>query len=599
MKHPLRRNRKLFVNLFAPIIKRLSKFPFIHSIRLRYLTSYLIALIIGISLPIQYIIEQTDSILNERAMNAVNNSLNQIANRIDNQISLTESLVYQVVYNNTIREITAHVWNSNDTEERLKQLDDYYYLYDYLPLIKNVSGISNLCIYMTNHPFYIVDQTYIFNESILTGLPVYEKISTIPGGHTWFSRSSCEASFIMGISLSVSRGQINCGYVEAQFDLSSIEKEITETLYNDQYIALMDSENNIIMEAGYQEYVQAVDISSKTSDYYFEYYYGNEKTIMMTFPLSIEGWTLITVIPYKSITSEWAATRLIILLLIFLLVSASIIVSIILSNLFMGRIVRLKNIMENYSIESHSLYLDKPARGDELSLIENTFKQTTIRLNNTLQALYQVKIDKKVFEMKVLQSQINSHFLYNTLDSINWMAFVQGNTDVSNMVSALGRFYRLGLSSGQNIITIHDEIEITKAYLYIQRIRFHEHLVVNYSIPEDIFNYSTIKLILQPVVENSIVHGMSDFNDRIGTLDIHGYIEKGAIIFIIRDNGHGFMVDEYYLPDITKQGNGFGLSNIKERLKLHFGDETSVSVKSAPGQGTEVVLKWPARRFEE
>jgi two-component system sensor histidine kinase YesM len=203
---------------------------------------------------------------------------------------------------------------------------------------------------------------------------------------------------------------------------------------------------------------------------------------------------------------------------------------------------------------------------------------------------------KRKSEINALQAQINPHFLYNTLDSIVWMAEHEKNGDVITMVTALAKLFRISISKGKNIITVQEELEHVKNYLIIQTKRYKSKFKFEIEAQEDILNYKTLKLILQPIVENSIYHGIEYMVDE-GFIKISVGVIDGKLLFQVRDNGLGMAPEtcKYLLVQETKSksGSGVGVKNVHERIQLSYGKEYGLEIESELEIGTSVRIWLP------
>jgi len=213
-----------------------------------------------------------------------------------------------------------------------------------------------------------------------------------------------------------------------------------------------------------------------------------------------------------------------------------------------------------------------------------------IRLNTQQQEL------KRRSELKALQMQINPHFLYNTLDSIIWMAEGRKEEEVITMVSALAKLFRLGISKGQEIIPIGQEIEHVESYLTIQKIRYKDKLDYEISVDPEIRRFRTVKLILQPLVENAIYHGIKN-KAEAGKIVVSGRRTETGVELAVSDDGVGMGAEQ--LQSLLSRssepnGNGLGVRNVDERIKLYFGDEYGLMYESAEDEGTTVRVRLPA-----
>ena len=209
---------------------------------------------------------------------------------------------------------------------------------------------------------------------------------------------------------------------------------------------------------------------------------------------------------------------------------------------------------------------------------------------------------KRRSELMVLQNQINPHFLYNTLDVIVWMIENEKREEAVEAVTALARFFRISLSNGKTIITVADEVEHVRNYLMIQEMRFKNRFIYTLDVEDEVEEYGTIKLILQPIVENCIYHAM-EFMDGDGEINISVRKEADSILFVVEDNGCGMtedIVDRIMAGErVSKGKGGVGLQNVQERLQLVFGEAYGMKIASEPDEGTKVSILIPAVPKEE
>lgn len=205
---------------------------------------------------------------------------------------------------------------------------------------------------------------------------------------------------------------------------------------------------------------------------------------------------------------------------------------------------------------------------------------------------------KRQSDLNALQAQINPHFLYNTLDSIMWMAECGKNEDVVEMVTALARLFRISISKGRRVIRVAEELEHARNYLFIQKIRYKEKFTFNIDADEDTLNLKSVKLILQPIIENALYHGIEYMVDE-GHIEIKAKKRDGYLYFTVEDNGLGMDEKTRYKllhtddEIISDQGSGVGVRNVDERIKLRYGTEYGLSIESEIEQGTKVTIKLP------
>lgn len=210
---------------------------------------------------------------------------------------------------------------------------------------------------------------------------------------------------------------------------------------------------------------------------------------------------------------------------------------------------------------------------------------------------------KRKSELDTLQSQINPHFLYNTLDIIVWMIENERQQDAARAVTALARFFRISLSKGKSIIPVKDELAHVSNYLVIQKMRYKNKFAYDICIEEGVQELTTIKLIVQPLVENAIYHGM-EFMDGDGEILVSAYTSGEDLYISVKDNGPGMtreMVDKLLSGQVTStsKGSGIGVANVDERVRLYFGREYGLQIHSEPDEGTEMVIHLPKVPYRE
>jgi two-component system sensor histidine kinase YesM len=207
-------------------------------------------------------------------------------------------------------------------------------------------------------------------------------------------------------------------------------------------------------------------------------------------------------------------------------------------------------------------------------------------------------------EMKALQAQINPHFLYNTLELINLMALRNNVPEISEIIQTLAKFYKLSLSQGKNVISIEDEISHIETYVKLQNFRFKNKINLVLNVDENLYNYSIMKLVLQPIIENSILHGILEKEKQTGVITVNVKLNDNSIHFSIEDDGIGMTAEQTAkLLEIDKNElktkQGYGIKNVNHRIKLYYGNEYGLSYTSSPHQGTKVDIIILAQKLSD
>ncbi|MBW7453553.1 sensor histidine kinase, partial [Paenibacillus sepulcri] len=244
-----------------------------------------------------------------------------------------------------------------------------------------------------------------------------------------------------------------------------------------------------------------------------------------------------------------------------------------------------------------------PVNGD-FHMLERSVDHLIIRVRTLVEEKYKAQIHEREAQLQALQAQINPHFLYNTLDTINWIAIGKGAADISQMIDSLAKYFRLSLNKGKNIVSVEDELRLAQVYLEIQQSRFPDTFDFQLEIQPGLDAYLMPKLILQPIVENALLHGIRKAKGKRGAIVISVREDSGDLLFTVSDNGIG--MDERLsrqllmeaMPEARNDGSGsgssYGLFNVNERIKLYAGDHYGISISSQPGAGTTVTVRLKA-----
>ena len=318
------------------------------------------------------------------------------------------------------------------------------------------------------------------------------------------------------------------------------------------------------------------------------------RNILVKSVIPRNGWHLVVTVPYAYATQESDAVFLRMLFLLAALFCLSVALTRLYSARMAGRILKIGNLIDDIQNKNFSRQISIK-HDDELGGLERRFNTLIERISLLLDEVGKEEQRRRKAELAALQAQINPHFLYNTLDSINWMAVNVGEMDISRSVTKLGKFLRMGIGNGAETVSMAEELEHTALYVEIQNIRLGGIIDLHQDIDPLCMDQRIIKLTFQPFVENSILHGFVNAGRTKGSIAIRARISRGRVRVLIRDDGLGFDFDGLGYPEPSgRRGSGIGISNIRERMHFRFGAEAVLSVRSTRGQGTRVYLSWPA-----
>ena len=233
----------------------------------------------------------------------------------------------------------------------------------------------------------------------------------------------------------------------------------------------------------------------------------------------------------------------------------------------------------------------------EIDVLERSYDEMVDRIYALMAEQSRDAEEKRKLELDSLLQQINPHFLYNSLDAIAWMGKLSNNKDVERAVVALARFYRLSLSKGRSHVRVEEEVAISSYYLDVQSVSFPDSFTHHEEIEKEAASFYTLKLIVQPFVENALKHAFEGVEDA--HIEIKAGIEGKNVYFLVEDNGIGFDVGRIGTKPDGEGSGGYGIYNVKERLRLEYGSEAKVEINSKIGRGTRVKITIPQRKTSD
>ncbi|GKH34680.1 sensor histidine kinase [Muricomes sp. OA1] len=329
---------------------------------------------------------------------------------------------------------------------------------------------------------------------------------------------------------------------------------------------------------------------------------NRENYIISVYPLNHSDLSTVVYIPLSNVTKAAAPLLYTMLTIIFLFLIVSIVISVKLSNRLTYPVTALAVHVRNW--DGCSNQFPKVKGTEETDILYHSFQKMTEHIQLLMEKNAQENRQKRKAELLALQAQINPHFLYNTLDSINALAILNDDQDISNMTTFLAHLLRLSIGQPDEFVTIDDEIKHIKAYLTIQKIRYNDKFDVEFHVDSSIGQFPIIRLILQPLIENCIYHGFETKEGK-GHIIISAGESAGQIVIQIMDDGLGTdpvteKEIQNNLASVKKPGNGcsVGIYNVNERLRLYYGDKSSLTFHSVQNKETVVTIRLPKEKGE-
>lgn len=323
----------------------------------------------------------------------------------------------------------------------------------------------------------------------------------------------------------------------------------------------------------------------------------NGEDHLLTYVSIRTGWKILSIVPMKSYAINLRFVPVIVIVIFVLALILGLLFTTFTSSLLTKPI---KNLVASMTRVKKGNFKEKVSfkYNDEIGKLGQDYNEMISYINNLLSQVYALEIEERIAELKALQAQINPHFLYNTLDAIYWKAVGGDNKGVQEMIQALSKVFRLALNVGREFFYVCQEKEFIEYYIMLQEKRYRNKLLYNIDFSSDILYHQMPKLILQPFVENAIIHGV-ETNDRETEIWVTGFLKDDKINFIIKDNGTGITperLEKLLNPDIddaSPSKGGYGIKNVINRLSIYYGEDYLLDIKSEPGKGTTVYISIP------
>lgn len=415
-----------------------------------------------------------------------------------------------------------------------------------------------------------------------------------------------DMAYIRAISLYF-RGKSYPAYAAVYYSSKPLEDILSQNLSLDGSVSYIINERDALVASSdealsgiYWLSYESIADSVMSSNNFIERTILDNKIYAGFYRISQPGWFMVTVLPSNPLIHQ--SNSLMMQYVLFYIIFM--ILALVLANMLARSITnRISSVITQMGqVRKGSLLpMPSPIYHDELGDLIDTYNFMTRKMDKLIADQGKAAEDLRIAEFNSLQAQINPHFLYNTMDMINWLAQQGRNTEVIDAVQNLSRFYRLTLSRKQSISTIAQEEEHVSIYVHLQNMRFHDGVSFVSDIPDELMEYPIPKLTLQPVIENAILHGILETDHKTGTIVLTGWMEEDDIVLLISDDGVGIPPEK--LTNIltgnetsSSGGSHIAIYNTHRRLQILYGPRYGLTYSSEPGQGTEVQIRLPAQK---
>ncbi len=393
------------------------------------------------------------------------------------------------------------------------------------------------------------------------------------------------------------------GTLIIRVDIEKIIQQLTyDTMENHKYLLITSGEKTVYSSFPDLDVSEGLADDKENGGYQVVKVDG--KSYFVVFNKSpFTNWLYTNILPYEDVFKQVIQMRRIVILIFGALFLITMLISLWMAgNLTkpMQKLINQMKLVESGEFEETMAQSLEMERGDEIGTLQRKFLKMVQRIKNLIQENYTKQLLVKEAQLRALQSQINPHFLYNALESINWRAKINQQTEISQMIESLGNLLRNAMSDQQHLVTVKEELKLIQDYIHIQKVRFGSRLDFKIELDRRWEQLLIPKLILQPLVENAINHGLEQMIEPC-TIRITA-TESGAFLFLkVEDNGPGIPPDllrKLQMQETKPDNLGIGLKNIDERLKLVYGKEYGLTLTSQVGAGTRVMVKIPKEKVK-
>lgn len=389
------------------------------------------------------------------------------------------------------------------------------------------------------------------------------------------------------------------GYVRISLRQDYLEKLVSGVTFGSDGMVMVIDENGHVLCGEHADYYAAVSHAVTGTQGSFDASVDRIRSMVIYNRSSNTGWTTIAFVPYRYLYRDLRSLQMIILFFSVLLFCASVFLSRLIGRLFVQPIEDTDNALLQFSTGDFTVRLDENRR-DEIGQMNRVFNKTIADVQSLMHRVTQADILTREMEYKTLQSQMNPHFLYNTLDIINWMAFKKKDLDICNMVSAISSLTRASISRKQSIVSLEQELQYVKDYLYIQHVRYQNRLEVIYDVDASLYTQMIPKLIIEPIAENAVIHGIED-SEETNLISISAHRLDDDVLLCVSDTGVGMTQEkaDSLLQEQQADSNdatyhtNLGIYAVNRRIKYLYGDSYGICIQSQPQKGTCVRIRIP------
>ena len=587
-------------NLSARFIGKFSSIQSVIFATVAVLVLSAVVIVTGVSMKF------TNTSIFENSSEYTHTIIQQMNQNIDSYIDYMENIAYLISSNEDVQDYLFD--EKIDNEGRYRILNQLQTILDSRSDIRNVGIISKNGRMLINDGSKSVNQDLDLNTQewyatalekpngpILTSSPVQHIIS---GERPW----------VITLSRGI-RDRSGSGEKEGVFFIDLNYSAISElcdqsTVGTKGYAFILDAKGNIVYHPQQQQLynelqTENISLIMDTDEDTVLTGTGNDGKLYSISRSEKTGWTVVDCTNVKELLSKSRQAQSVYVLTAIILVIVALLFSRFMARSITLPIQKLRDSMKKVQEGDFSVSDVVVDSKNEIGSLTKSFDVMTHRIHELMEQNVHEQEEKRKSELKALQSQINPHFLYNTLDSIIWMAEGKKNEEVVLMTASLARLLRQSISNEDEVVPIANEVEYARGYLTIQKMRYKDKLEFQIEVDSSILYIPLIKLVLQPIIENAIYHGLK-YKESKGLLIVKGFMKDGNAVLQVIDDGVGMdeetLAHIYDKHKVNYHSNGVGVYNVQKRLKLYYGEDYGITYTSELGKGTTATITIPGRQ---
>lgn len=587
-------------NLSARFIGKFSSIQSVIFATVAVLVLSAVVIVTGVSMKF------TNTSIFENSSEYTHTIIQQMNQNIDSYIDYMENIAYLISSNEDVQDYLF--------DEKIDNEGRYRILKQFQTILDSRSDIRNVGIISKNGRMLINDGSKSVNQDLdLNTQEWYATALEKPNGSILTSSHvqhiiSGERPWVITLSRGI-RDRSGSGEKEGVFFIDLNYSAISglcdqSTVGTKGYAFILDAKGNIVYHPQQQQLynelqTENISLIMDTDEDTVLTGTGNDGKLYSISRSEKTGWTVVDCTNVKELLSKSRQAQSVYVLTAIILVIVALLFSRFMARSITLPIQKLRDSMKKVQEGDFSVSDVVVDSKNEIGSLTKSFDVMTHRIHELMEQNVHEQEEKRKSELKALQSQINPHFLYNTLDSIIWMAEGKKNEEVVLMTASLARLLRQSISNEDEVVPIANEVEYARGYLTIQKMRYKDKLEFQIEVDSSILYIPLIKLVLQPIIENAIYHGLK-YKESKGLLIVKGFMKDGNAVLQVIDDGVGMdeetLAHIYDKHKVNYHSNGVGVYNVQKRLKLYYGEDYGITYTSELGKGTTATITIPGRQ---